>query len=177
MSIVKTRFITRTGVLLSLALVFQLAGRYLTPLIGTNSNFVVGPLVNACLIIATASVSLWSGGLIAVAAPFGAILTGAAVPLAFAPFIAVGNFLLVLCFYLIKKNYYIGILVGSIVKFGFLFASIACFLKLFQNILKIPQKVGEVLLVTFSWPQLITSLLGGTIALAVIKSLGKNIEI
>jgi riboflavin transporter FmnP len=173
----KTKAITRTGVLLALTLVFQLLGRNLIPFIGQNSNFVVGPLVNACLLISTASVGLWSGSLIAVIAPFAAFLTGAATPLPFVPFIAAGNFLLVVCFFSIKKNYYIGTLVGAFAKFGFLTVSINFFLNMFQDDLNIPQGAAKNLSTMFSYPQLITALLGGTIALSVIKSLGKNIEI
>lgn len=173
----KTKAITRTGVLLALTLVFQLIGRNLVPFIGNNSNYIVGPLVNACLLISAASVGLWSGSLIAVIAPFGAILTGAATPLPIVPIIAAGNFLLVFCFYMIKKNYYIGTMIGAFAKFGFMTVSINFILKMFQDDLGISQGAAKNLALMFSYPQLITALLGGTIALAVIKSLGKNIEI
>lgn len=177
MSNIKLRAMTRTAVLLALTLVLQALGRYLAAFIGPNNNFIVGPLVNACLIIATASVGLWSGSLIAVIAPFGAVLTGAAIPLPFIPFIAIGNFLLVLLFHLIKKNYYLGILIGAIAKSGFLFATVYFFLHMFKATLNIKPAVVTMMYTTFSWPQLITALLGGAIALAVIKSLNRNIEI
>jgi hypothetical protein len=177
MSNIKTKAMTRTAILLSLTIAFQFLGRYLGAFIGPNNNFIVGPLVNACLIIATASVGLWSGSVVAIIAPFGAVLTGAPIPLPFIPFIAAGNFLLVLFFYLIKRNYYIGILAGAIAKSVFLFASVYFFLNLFKDTLKIPNKVAEMMFLTFSWQQLITALLGGTIALAVVKALGKNMEI
>ncbi len=177
MSNIKLKALTRTAVLLALTLVLQALGRYLAAFIGPNNNFIVGPLVNACLIIAAASVGLWSGSLIAIMAPFGAVLTGAAIPLPFIPFIAVGNFLLVLFFYISKKNYYLGILIGSVAKSGFLFASVYFFLYMFKAALNIKPGIVKAMYMTFSWQQLITALLGGAIALAVIKALGKNIEI
>jgi hypothetical protein len=166
------RFITRTAIILALTIVFQTLGRFIP--LGQNSQFVVGPLVNACLVIATGVVGLGAGALIAIISPFGAILTGAAVPLALAPFIALGNFVLVLFFYLLfKKNIVAGVITGSVIKFAVLLASI----NIFVEIMGIPGKKAEVLLWAFSWPQLITALVGGFIALGVIAALKKNIEV
>ncbi|MHB1391586.1 MAG: hypothetical protein ACYCYE_00635 [Clostridia bacterium] len=43
----------------------QLAGRLIP-----NNNFIVGPLVNACLLVSTALTGVWSGMIIAVVSPF-----------------------------------------------------------------------------------------------------------
>ncbi len=170
MVITDTKFITRTGILLALVLLFQFLGRFIP--LGPNSNFIVGPLVNASLIIAATFAGLWSGALIAVIAPFGAILTGAAVPLPFAPFIAIGNFIFVLFYYILRENKIMGLVAGSFVKFGFLYASIAIFLSLYS----VPPKIATLLYFSFGWPQLVTAIVGGAIALAVMHPLKKTVK-
>lgn len=165
-----TKLITRTAILLALTVVFQMLGRYIP--LGPNSNFIVGPLVNACLLISTAASGLWGGAVVAVISPFSALITGGAVPLPFLPFIAIGNFILVLLFYVLRRNMIGGILSGSVLKFGFLYAAITLFLKVYT----VPQKVFTVLSFLFSWPQLVTALIGGLIALIVIKALGKQLD-
>ena len=162
------KFIARTAIMLALTILFQTLGRFIP--LGANSQFVVGPLVNACLLIAVAAAGIWSGVVIALATPFGAILTGAAIPLPFAPFIAIGNLILVLSFFLLMKKTKIGgIVAGSILKFGFLLASV----NFFAWAVKIPEKKAAAMLLAFSWPQLVTALTGGIIALIVIKGLEK----
>ena len=101
------RFITRTAILLALTIVFQTIGRAIP--LGQFNQFITGSLVNACLLIAAATTGLWGGAAVAILAPFGAILTGATMPLPFAPIVAIGNFILVLLFVLIKKNQILGI--------------------------------------------------------------------
>jgi len=167
-----TKTITRTALMLALTIVFQVIGRYIP--LGPNSNFIVGPLVNACLLITASLVGFFGAAFIAIAAPFGAILTGATVPLPFTPFIALGNLVLVIIFYLLmKKSSIVGIIAGSIVKFLTLYASIL----VFTNLAKIPAKKASVMIFTFGWPQLVTALIGGAIALVVtrlVKAQGNN---
>lgn len=161
-----TKTITRTALLLALTIVFQGLGRLIPA--GINSNFVVGPLVNACLIIAASFVGLFGASLIAIVAPFGAILTGAAVPLLFAPFIALGNLVLVVLFYFLKKKgFLIGLFSGAFLKFLTLYASVLAF----TNLAKIPAKKASALVLAFGWPQLVTALMGGAVALIVIMLL------
>jgi hypothetical protein len=146
---------------------------------GTYNNFIVGPLVNACLLVSTSIVGIWAGVFIALAAPFGAILTGAAVPLPFAPFIAIGNFLIVLGFYLLMKRSQIaGVIVGSLVKFGFLWGAIYLMIPVITagKPAKAAVQMTNSLMFTFSWPQLVTALIGGALALIVLKTVGKNME-
>jgi len=176
---IKVKYITRTALLLALTIIFQMLGRNIK--LGPNSNFIVGPLVNACLLIATSAVGLQGGCIVSIFSPFGAIITGASMPLPFIPFIAAGNLLLVLCFYFATKNMafkpflkkagpYVGILAGSVLKFIFLYVSILIFLSFYA----VPSKQGETMLFIFSWPQLVTALTGGAIALVVINVLKKN---
>jgi hypothetical protein len=159
-----TKTITRTALMLALTIVFQILGRYIP--LGPNSNFIVGPLVNACLIITASLVGVFGASLIAIVAPFGALLTGATVPLPFLPFVALGNLVLVVLFYLInKKNYTAGVVAGAVVKFLALYASII----VFTNMANIPAKKATAMIFTFGWPQLVTALIGGVIAYFVIR--------
>lgn len=165
----KIKFITRTALLLALVVAVQMAGRLLP-----NNNFIVGPLVNACLLVSTALAGVWSGIIISVVSPFSSLINNhapvAAALLPFAPFVAAGNAIFVLSFYLLrKKSAAAGIGIGAVLKFAFLYFAIRLFLRMFEF-----SKFAKVLTALFSWPQLITALLGGVIALAVIKAL-KNI--
>jgi len=163
------KIITRTAILLALTILFQALGRIIP---GQFSQFIVGPLVNACLIIAAAYTGLTGGSVVSVLSPFGAILTGAAVPLPFAPFIAGGNFILVLVFFLLKKKPLLGIASGAVFKFGFLLASV----NLFVWLMSIPAKKAVLLITAFSWPQLVTAVIGGLLALLVLKALEKALK-
>lgn len=159
-----TKTITRTALMLALTIVFQVIGRYIP--LGPNSNFIVGPLVNACLLITASLVGIFGASFIAIAAPFGALLTGATVPLPFVPFVALGNLVLVVAFYFIcKKNFTVGVITAAVVKFLTLYASII----VFTNMAKIPAKKASAMIFTFGWPQLVTALTGGVIAFIVIK--------
>jgi hypothetical protein len=165
-----TKLITRTAILLALTILFQTLGRFIP--LGQFNQFIVGPLVNACLLVAAAYTGLAGGAAVAVLSPFGAVLTGAAIPLPFTPFIAVGNFILVLLYVLLKKKPVAAVAVGAVLKSGFLWASIL----IFVGVMNIPDKKATLLVASFSWPQLVTAVIGGAVALAVIKALEKAIE-
>lgn len=169
----KTRFITRTALLLAVAIAFQLLGRVLGP----YNNFIVGPVVNAVLIIATAIAGFWSGAAIAVIAPLVSAFTNKAaiapLILAFSPFIILGNVIIVAAFHFLKKKSKIAaIAVGALLKAGFLYAAIS----IFTSLVKMPSKFATTLTNLFSWPQLITAAIGGAIALAVLAALYKSLN-
>lgn len=167
------RFITRTAILLALVVVFQMVGRMIP-----YNNFIVGPLVNACLLISTAIAGVWSGVVIAVLSPFTSLINNhapiAPILLLFAPFVAIGNSLLVAAFGILKKkNEILGIVIGALLKFGFLWGAIVTFINVKGDI---KPAVAKTLTGLFSYPQLITALIGGAVALVAIKALKKNIE-
>jgi hypothetical protein len=169
----KTRFITRTALLLAVAIAFQLLGRILGP----YNNFIVGPVVNAVLIIATAIAGFWSGAAIAVIAPLVSAFTNKAaiapLILAFSPFIILGNVIIVAAFHFLKKKSKIAaIAAGALLKFGFLYAAIS----IFTAVMKMQPKVAATLTNLFSWPQLLTAAIGGVVALAVLAALEKSLE-
>ncbi|WP_010249738.1 ECF transporter S component [Acetivibrio cellulolyticus] len=165
------KYLTRTAMLLALTIVFQFLGR-LFPL-GGNSNFIVGPLVNACLIISASLVGIYAGAVISILSPFGAILTGALLPLPLALFVALGNFSLVLIFYIFRKKEIIGIISGAIVKFAIIYGSLLYVIPFFK-LLPATQAL-KLASANFGWLQLVTALVGGIIAIPIIRRLEKHI--
>lgn len=162
------KWVAKTGLLLALTVVFQSLSRFLP--LGPLGNFVTGSLVNAGLLVSLSLGGLWSGAAVAVVTPFCALLTGSAMPLLFTPFVAAGNFLLVLLYHLGRvgaRRYKYGGLVGlclaAAAKFLFLLLSI----HLLLPALSVPEPQAAALLYLFGWPQLVTALLGGFLALAV----------
>lgn len=167
------RFITRTAILLAIAILFQFIGQY----IPTYNNFIVGPIVNAVLLIATEITGILSGIVIAVIAPLVSAVTNKSamgpIVLAFSPFIMAGNALLVLCYALLKKyNKILAVGTGAVLKFGFLYGAI----RLFTSSMNLNEKVAITLTNLFSWPQLLTAVIGGVIALAVFPALKRVVK-
>lgn len=151
--------LTRTAVLLSLALIFQ---------VGFNqfAQPAVGPLVNMTLIITAIVVGPISAVIIGCLTPLVAFFLGIMPLLPIVPFIMIGNILFVLGFSLIKGRFgklgvWIGIVVAAIAKAGFLAISIRYLVVYFVE--KVPPK----LILAFSLPQLYTALIGGTLAIVI----------
>lgn len=166
----KVRYLTRTAMLLALTIVFQSVGRFFP--FGPNNNFIVGPLVNACLIISAGLIGIYAGAAVSILSPFGAILTGAVLPLPLAPFVALGNFALVLLFYTFRKNKVIGIILGAFAKFAVIYGSLIYIIPYFK--LLPAKQVAALTGAAFGWPQLATALMGGIIAAPVIARLEKS---
>lgn len=171
-----TRFITGTAIMLALTLVFQYVGRFIP--LGPNSNFVVGPLVNACLLVAAHFVGIGAGAIISVATPLFAALTNttATAPfvLLFSPFIAAGNFIYVLFYWLLAKKgktfAAIGIAIGAMLKFMLLSEGV----KLMLGVKTMPAPAQKALTFMFGWPQLVTAAIGGILAMAIIAAIQRS---
>lgn len=168
----KTKLITRTALLLAVAIAFQIFGKFIP-----YNNLIVGPIVNAVLIIATASAGFWSGAAISVIAPLVSAFTNKAaiapLILAFSPFIIIGNLIIVACFFLLRrKSKVAGVAAGAVLKFGFLYAAIS----VFTSAMEMKPQVAATLTNLFSWPQLLTAAIGGAIALVVLKLAGRSLE-
>lgn len=150
----KTNTITRAAILLGIALVFQFVkmGQYIT-----------GSGINAVLIV-TASVcgAPWAAAIGAIT-PFMAVILGVQPPalIPVVPFIVAGNILYAVVYSLIKKyNKIVGIIAAALLKFALLYSAV----NFFVNV-KPPIKVA------LSFPQLVTALSGGFIALILLKIL------
>lgn len=142
------RRISRTAILLAVALVFQMGG---------FPQFITGPLVNTVLYLAAMIVG-WQGGmLIGILTPVIASMRGILPPplTPLIPFIALGNATLVILFFWLQaKNKIVGIIVASGIKFLLLVSAI-------KLLVQVPPVIAQMM----SLPQLITALAGGVIAL------------
>jgi hypothetical protein len=170
------KFITRTAILLALTVLFQ-SLRVLMPFMPANiSQYVIGSLVNLCLIVAAVMVGIKGGLIIAIAAPIIAFLQGfTPSPVLIVP-IALGNVVLVaVVYFLYARNSIIAFALGAVLKFITLYISVVKIaLPLFLP--KAPEKMQALLSVQFSWPQLITASIGGILALGVLAVLNKVIR-
>ncbi|ABY91569.1 ECF transporter S component [Thermoanaerobacter sp. X514] len=146
-----TKFITRTAILLAITLIFQFL---------KMPQLITGSIVNAMLLIAAGTVGMWSGIIIGLLTPVIAFLVGIMGFPLMIPFIMVGNGLYVMLFST-QKNKVIGMIVGAVVKFIWLALSVKYIIQLFN--VKVPLKIVQ----AFTFPQLITALIGGIVALII----------
>ena len=148
----RIRWISRTAILLAIALVFQMGG---------FPQFITRPLVNTVLYLATMIVG-WQGGiLIGIFTPVIAAMRGILPPplAPLIPFIALGNAILVILFFWLKsKNKIFGIIIASLVKFLVLVSAV-------RLLVQVPPAIAQMM----SFPQLVTALAGGFIALIIIN--------
>ena len=162
------RWLTKTALLIACTVVVQSLSK-LIPL-GPYGNFITGSLVNMCLLISASMVGLSSGAIVGIITPFIALLTGTAIPIIFVPFVAIGNFILVLSFHFLKKHNVIHVLVPAAIKSVFLYAAI----NLMLSAMQLPPEKATAMLYLFSWPQLITAIIGGAMAVFVASRVNKG---
>ena len=182
----KTMWITRTGVLLALLLALQWAT------LGTKAfagQYITGSLVNCVLAVSALTAGLSSGLVIALLSPIFAYLLGIAPQLVVVPAIMAGNCALVLVLWAVGRGdapmwrKAVAVVLAAVCKFVVLYLLVvqvicgvgASFL-LGQSFFGAPvllQPMIQALPLTFSWPQLITALIGGTLGVLVSRILGK----
>jgi uncharacterized YccA/Bax inhibitor family protein len=149
-----TKWIARTGLLMALTIVIQMFG---------FPPFITGPLVNMMLFISTYLLGGLGGALIGSLTPWIALLRGILLPplAPMVPFIIAGNITLVVIYHLLqKKNKYLGIGLASLLKFTILTSGV-------RFLVNLPPKIAKVM----QFPQLLTALAGGLLALTLIKIL------
>ncbi len=138
-----------------------------------KEQLVTGTIVNATLIIGISSLGVVEGLLIGLIPSSFALATGLLSPVMapMVPFIMAGNAILVLIFaYLSKINYWVGVVVGGILKSAFLYGTSSLIISLFIN-----KQVAPTVAQMMGWPQLVTALAGGLVAFGVVKLL-KNLS-
>lgn len=177
----KVRWITETAVMLALLVALQA----LTKGFG---QFVTGSCVNAVLAVTVLTAGLSSGIVVAVLSPVLAYLLGIAPQILVLPAIMVGNTVFVVLLRLIagtdsKKTLQqiAAWLIAALAKFAALYlivVKVVCGVMapslLAAGTLKEPML--KALPATFSWPQLITALIGGGIALLIVPALRKALH-
>lgn len=174
----KTLWITQTAIMLSLLLALQ----WVTKPLG---QIVTGSCVNGILAITVLFSGMSSGITVALLSPVFAFLLGIAPNIVTVPVIMVGNTVYVI---LLKTLYGSHIIrqgaawaVSAAAKCGVLYglvAGVICNLLsdalLDAGVLKPPMLTA--LPATFSWPQLVTALIGGGIALLIVPILKKALR-
>ena len=176
----KIRWITETAIMLALLVTLQA----LTKAFG---QIVTGSCVNAVLAVTVLVAGLSSGITVAVISPVLAFLLGIAPQVVTVPAIMVGNTVFVVLLHFIAgKNNGIGQriaawFIAAVAKFATLYilvVKIICGLAaaplLANGMLKEPML--KALPTMFAWPQLITALIGGGIALLIVPVLRKALH-
>jgi len=132
-----------------------------------HNQIISGGLVNAALFLATVILG-WPSALAIATLPSLIAASSGTLPaplIPMIPFIITGNAILIAVFYLLKnKNYWLGVISASALKFLFLYSTSSV---LFQFLL--PQKLAPQMALMMSWPQLMTALTGGALAWLVIS--------
>ena len=166
----RTLWVTRTGVLIALLVVLQWATSGL-------GQYVTGSCVNAVLAVATLTGGLQSGVTVALLSPFCAKLFGIGPQLIqIVPAIAVGNLVFVVALHFFCKHQKIlGLVLAAAAKFATLYMLVVKFIvpMLAENLK--PQQIAT-FSAMFSWPQLVTALIGGGVALAILPVLKKAMK-
>jgi len=134
---------------------------------------ITGPIINATLFLAayflSPDVAIFVGLLPSIVALSSGLLPAVLAPMV--PFIMISNGILILCFYYFKKvNYWLGVIVASLLKFLFLFGTSFLVMNLLlkkELAPKVAQMMGPI--------QLATALAGGIIAFLVLKALRKKV--
>ena len=165
----------RTAIFLALLIAVQ----FVTRSIG---QYVTGSLVNLILIASGLMCGLWGGLAVAVLSPICAFFIGIgpASPQV-VPAVALGNAVLVLLWVLIAgaKNapiarQAIALVVAAVAKFLTLYLVIVKWLV--PMVLTLNEKQTAVLSASFSFPQLITAVIGGVLAMLLVPPLRRAIK-
>lgn len=177
----KTRWITETAIMLALLVSLQA----LTKPMG---QLVTGSCVNTILAVSALVGGLGSGITVALISPVLAFLLGIAPQILTVPAIMVGNTVFVVLLYVLadvtgKKlgKQVIAWIVAAVAKFAALYVIVV---KLICGVLSegllasgtMKPPMLKALPATFSWPQLVTALIGGAIALAIVPALRKALK-
>ena len=174
------RWITETAVLLALLITLQ----YVTKPLG---QYVTGSCVNAVLAITVLYAGVGSGLTVALISPVFAFLLGIAPNLLTVPATMVGNTVYVLLLRFIRTDgrrlwsQIAGWIVSAVCKFAVLylivveiFCGLAAETLMNAGVLKAPML--KTLPAMFSWPQLVTALAGGAVAMLVAPALKRALK-
>ncbi len=161
----KTLWLCRTAVMIAVLVALQ----FVTKPLG---QFVTGSCVNMVLVVATLCGGLWCGFTVALISPFAAFLVGVGPALIqIVPAISVGNIVLVLAYAFVYKKLdrawvreCAAVIAAAVLKFAALYLVVV---KLLLPVLGLAEKQVAVMSVMFSWPQLVTALIGGVLGIVV----------
>ncbi len=180
------QFLVRTALLLAIAVLFQ----NLRLLIGTGlaATIVIGSLVNLTLFVAAGTVGWYGGTAVGLLTPVVAFLQGHLALPVLIPFVAAGNIVLVVAFALVERGantqgrLWTGVAVASVLKTIALYGLIVLlFVGVMLPGMGLPAEKAKAmtaaLSLSFSWPQLVTALLGGAVAVPVLRALRQALKL
>ena len=161
----KTLWLCRTDVMIAVLVALQFATKPM-------GQLVTGSCVNMVLVVATLCGGLWCGFTVALVSPFAAYLVGVGPALIqIVPAISVGNIVLVLVYAFVYKRLdrawlreCAAVVAAAVLKFAALYLAVV---KLLLPVLGLAEKQVAAMSVMFSYPQLITALIGGVLGVAV----------
>jgi len=176
----KIRWITRTAVLIALLIAVQWGSAFTQAFAG---QYITGSLVNCVLAVAALLGGVWSGLTVALISPFAAFSLGIGPKLIqIVPCIALGNATLVLCLYAwfgkkMPKLWlrFCGVAVSAAAKFAVLFTAVVLVVIPWMGDALKPAQV-QTFTAMFSWPQLVTALIGTTLAMLILPVLKKAMK-
>lgn len=172
-------FVTRTAVLIALLIALQWATGFTQAFAG---QYITGSLVNCVLAVAALFGGIWSGVIVACISPFCAFLLGIGPKLIqIVPCIALGNLTFVVILNLLARKWEKpwlkagALAVAAFGKFLVLFTAVV---KVVIPVMSDALKPAQIATFTtmFSWPQLVTALLGGALAYLILPVLKKAIQ-
>lgn len=167
--------ITETAAMTALLVVLQAATR-------PAGQLVTGSCVNAVLALAALLAGLWSGAAVALLSPFFAFLLGIGPQLLpIVPAIAVGNLVYVALLWALTQRrrgapplrQIPAWLIAAVGKFAALYIIVV---QVLCRVLPLKPPQIETFSAMFSWPQLVTALIGGAVALLLTPLLGRALR-
>jgi len=165
----KTLALKKDAMFTSAQFALLMAAAMLAPFFLQQS--IVGSIVNAILFISVVLLGSRNAILVGILPSLVSLSVGL-LPVVLAPmipFIMVSNVLLILTFDFFRtKNYWLGIVVASILKFAFLLGSSSIVINLLLN-----KAVVSQVAMMLSWPQLFTAITGGLIAFLFLRAVKK----
>ena len=172
-----TLWVARTAVLLAVLLVLQ----FVTKPLG---QFVTGSCVNLVLAVAALCGGLWCGVVVAALSPFFAFLLQIApMPILLVPGIACGNLVLVLVLYFAAYRLvgvagkaalrYAAAVGAAAAKFATLWLVVT---KLLIPLAGLPEQKAAAMTATFTWPQLVTALIGGLVGVSIAPVIRRAVD-
>lgn len=177
----KILWITETAVMIAVLVALQAVTKPM-------GQFVTGSCVNMVLAVSALVGGLWCGVTVALISPVMAFVLGIAPQILTVPAIMVGNTVFVVMLYLLAKDgegkpalKIAAWLLAAVAKFATLYilvSEVICGLLatslMDAGMLKAPML--NALPATFSWPQLVTALIGGGIALTIVPLIRKAVK-
>ena len=184
----KILWITETAVMLALLICLQWVGSFVPEQL--TKQLITGTCVNAVLAVTVLMVGMGSGITVALISPVCAFAFGIAPNFITVAPIMVGN----VCFVVLLKllmnkaiwRQIVALIAAAVVKFGVLYILVVKIICGVASSALMGKKLGETVILApkmltmlptmFTWPQLVTALAGGTLALLIVPTLRKALH-